>query len=149
MRNREARHPLARRRAGFTLVEVMVVLVIIGVMATVVTISVGDYLVKGKQTAARTEIAQISNALELYHVEYGSYPSNDEGLAKLQQKSPEHPHGILQGDLLDPWNGPYAYLYPGIQGKFDIICYGADGQEGGEGPDADLTNWNLSGSESP
>ncbi len=134
---------------AFTLVEVMVVIVLIGIMATVVTISVSDYLVTGKQTAVRNEIAQISNALELYHTEYGHYPSNEEGLAKLQEKSTEHPQGILQGDLLDPWNHPYAYVYPGIHGRYDIIGYGADGQEGGEGADLDLVSWNLSGAESP
>lgn len=134
---------------AFTLVEVMVVIVLIGIMATVVTVSVSDYLVTGKQTASRNEIAQISNALELYYTEYGHYPSNEEGLAKLQEKSTEHPHGILQGDLLDPWNHLYAYVYPGIHGRYDIISYGADGQEGGEGADLDLVSWNLSGAESP
>ncbi len=134
-----------RRSPAFTLVEIMVVVVIIGVLATVVTISVNDYLVTGKQTAARSEIARFSNALELFYTEFGRYPTNDEGLSKLQEKSPEHPNGILQGDLLDPWNHAYIYLHPGIHGTFDVLSYGSDGQEGGESADADIVSWNLSG----
>jgi general secretion pathway protein G len=135
-----------RRKAwGFSLVELMVVVLIMGLLATVVTVSVRDYLSKGKQTTARTEISQIGSALELFHAEYGHYPSNEEGLAKLQERSTEHPTGILQGDLLDPWNRPYIYIQPGLHGPYDILCYGGDGQEGGEGDDADIVSWNLSG----
>lgn len=121
----------------------MVVVVIIGLLASVVTVSVNDYLVKGRQTTARTEIAQIGNALQLFYTEYSRYPSNDEGLALLQQKTKEHPHGILQGDLLDPWGHEYVYVYPGLHGPFDVLSYGANGQEGGEGADADIVSWNL------
>jgi len=134
-------------RRAFTLVEIMVVIVIIGVLATVVTIQVSDYLVKGKQTAARSEIAQISNALELYYIEFNHYPGNDQGLAKLQEKTPQHPNGLLRGDLFDPWSHVYVYIYPGLHGKFDIVSHGADGVEGGEGPNADIVSWNLSGEE--
>lgn len=130
-------------RRGFTLVELMVVLVILGLLASVVTVSVNDYLITGKQTTARSEIAQLSNALELYYSEYGRYPSNDEGLALLKQSTPQHPHGILQGDLLDPWGNEYLYVYPGLQGKFDILSYGANGMEGGEGADLDIVSWEL------
>ncbi len=135
------------RRHGFTLVELMVVVVIIGVMATVVTISVSDYLVTGKQTAARTELAQLSSALELFYTENDRYPSNDEGLAKLKEKTPQHPNGILQGDLQDPWGHEYVYVYPGIHATFDVMSYGADGQEGGTGADLDIVSWDLAGVE--
>jgi general secretion pathway protein G len=134
---------LSTRGAGsaFTLVELMVVVVILGILATVVTVSVTDYLVKGKQSAAQAEIAQISNALQLFYTEFDRYPDNDEGLNGLKQPSPTHPHGVLQGDLLDPWGHAYLYIYPGVHGVFDLCSYGANGQEGGTGPDADLCNW--------
>ena len=130
-----------RNNSAFTLVELMVVVVIIGVLATVVTVSVTDYLVKGKQGAAQAEIAQIGNALQLFYLEFDRYPDNDEGLAALKEKSPTHPNGILQGDLLDPWGHQYIYVHPGIHGAFDLCSYGANGQEGGTGADVDLCNW--------
>ena len=134
-------------RPAFTLVELMVVVVIIGVLATVVTISVTDYLVTGKQTAARNEIAQMGNALELFYMDNDRYPTNDEGLAKLKEKTSQHPNGLLQGDLLDPWNHPYVYIHPGLHGKYDIASHGADGHRGGQGANADILSWNLSGAE--
>jgi general secretion pathway protein G len=133
-------------RSAFTLVELMVVVVIIGILATVVTVSVTDYLVKGKQNAARAEISQISNALQLFYTENDRYPDNDEGLSALTQPSTDHPSGLLQGDLNDPWNHPYVYVYPGLHGAFDICSFGANGQEGGTGADTDLCSWDLSGS---
>jgi len=132
-----------RVHRAFTLVELMVVLVILGLLASVVTVSVNDYLISGKQTTARSEIAQLSNALELYYSEYGRYPSNDEGLALLQQSTPQHPHGILQGDLLDPWGTEYVYIHPGLHGAFDLLSYGGNGMEGGEGADLDIVSWEL------
>jgi general secretion pathway protein G len=130
-------------RRSFTLVELMVVVVIIGVLATVVTVSVTDYLIKGKQSATRAEIAQMANALQLFYTEFDRYPDNDEGLALLKKTSPTHPHGILQGDLLDPWGHEYIYVYPGLHGAFDVCSYGANGQEGGTGSDADICSWDL------
>lgn len=133
-------HSLLR---AFTLVELMVVVVILGLLATIVTVSVGDYLVKGKQTAARAEISQITTALQLYYTEFDRYPDNDEGLQALKKISPQHPQGILQGDLLDPWGRPYVYVYPGLHGVFDVVSFGADGQEGGTGADTDISSWEL------
>jgi len=145
MQSTEWRMPTNWRMPGFTLVELMVVVVIIGVLATVVTVSVGDYLVTGKQNAARSEVASIGGALQLFHTEYDTYPSNDEGLAMLKKTTPEHPNGILQGDLLDPWGHEYVYVYPGLHGAFDVVSFGADGREGGSGGDLDIESWNLSG----
>ena len=127
--------------SSFTLVELMVVVVILGVLATMVTVSVTDYLIQGKQSAARTEIAQISNALQLFYTEFDRYPDNDEGLALLKKPNAAHPHGILQGDLLDPWGYEYIYVYPGLHGAFDVCSYGANGQEGGIGGDGDICSW--------
>lgn len=132
-------------RLAFTLVELMVVVVILGVLATVVTVSVNDYLITGKQTAARNEIAQITTALELFYTENDHYPANDKGLDLLQKKTTRHPNGILQGDLLDPWGHAYLYVYPGLHGVFDLLSQGADGQQGGEGADMDIVSWNLAG----
>lgn len=129
------------RRRSFTLVELMVVVVIIGVMATVVTVSVTDYLVSAKQNVARSEIATIKHALELFFMEHDRYPTNDEGLATLKAPSPEHPNGILTSDLEDPWGNDYIYIYPGVHGTFDLVSYGQDGQQGGTGANADITNW--------
>ena len=129
------------RRSAFTLVELMVVVVILGVLATVVTVSVTDYLVTGKQNATRSEIAQISNALQLFYTEFDHYPDNDEGLALLKKSSSSHPHGVLQGDLLDPWGSEYVYVYPGLHGAFDVCSFGANGREGGTGGDSDICNW--------
>jgi general secretion pathway protein G len=136
--NRQSKIDIAR---AFTLVEIMVVVVILGILATIVTVSVTDYLVKGKHNATRAEIAQIGNALQLFYSEFDRYPDNDEGLTLLQKSSTSHPHGILQGDLLDPWNHAYVYVYPGLHGAFDLCSYGANGQEGGIGADMDLCNW--------
>lgn len=132
------------RRRAFTLVELMVVVVILGILATIVTVSVNDYLVKGKQTAAKAEIARISEALNLFYLDHDRYPDNDEGLAALKQTTPQHPQGILQGDLLDPWGKPYVYVYPGVHGVFDLLSLGADGQEGGTGADTDVVSWEES-----
>ena len=133
------------KRTAFTLVELMVVVVIIGVMATVVTISVTDYLVTAKQNVTKSEIATIKSALSLYFMQHDRYPSNDEGLMALKKGTPSHPSGILTNDLKDPWKNAYIYVYPGTHGAYDIVSYGSDGQEGGTGANADITSWNLDG----
>lgn len=119
----------------------MVVVVIIGILATVVTVSVTDYLVKGKQNAAKAEIAQFASALQLFYMDNDRYPDNDEGLEVLRRSTPEHPQGLLQGDLLDPWGQAYVYVYPGQHGAFDVCSFGANKQEGGLGGDKDICSW--------
>jgi len=128
---------------GFTLVELMVVVVIIGVMATVVTVSVTDYLVTAKQNVARSEIATIKNALQLFFMEHDRFPTYEEGLATLKKKTAQHAGGILTSDLKDPWNHDYIYVYPGTHGAFDLISYGADGQQGGTGSNEDVVSWDI------
>lgn len=135
-----ARKHLPKIRA-FTLVELMVVVVILGVLATVITVSVTDYLVQGKQSAAKAEIAQMTSALTLFYTEHDRYPTTEEGLDLLTQSSPAHPNGILQGDLRDPWGNPYVYVYPGLHGPFDVCSYGAKGQPGGEHAETDICSW--------
>lgn len=130
-------------RLAFTLVELMVVVVIVGVMATVVTVSVTDYLVTAKQNVAKSEIATLKNGLSLYFMQHDRYPSNDEGLAILKKGTPQHPNGIVSNDLKDPWGHEYVYVHPGVHGAYDLLSYGADGQEGGIGGDADIVGWDL------
>ena len=132
-------------RGAFTLVELMVVVVIIGVMATAVTLSVTDYLVSAKQNVARSEIATIKNGLAMFFMENDRFPTNDEGLAILKKKTPQHPGGILTSDLKDPWGHEYIYVYPGSYGAYDLVSYGADRQEGGTGANMDITSWDLEG----
>ena len=134
------RGPCLRR--GLTLVELMVVVVILGILATTVTVSVRDYLVTGKQNAARQEMAQIVSALELFYMENDRYPGNEEGVAVLLERNDRHPDGLLRGgDANDPWGHPYQYVYPGLHGSFDLVCHGADGMEGGTGAASDIVSW--------
>lgn len=136
--------PDRRLRRGLTLVELMVVVVILGILATTATISVRDYLVSGKQNAAKQELAQIIAALDLFYMENDRYPNNDEGLDVLLEHTDQHPDGLLRGgDVNDPWGHPYQYVYPGVHGTFDLVCYGADGQEGGSGAAEDINSWEL------
>lgn len=132
------------RRRALTLIEVMVVVVILAILATTVTISVRDYLITGKQSAAKQEVAQIAAALELYFMENDRYPTTQEGLAVLQARTEKHPDGLIRGgDLNDPWGHPYQYVCPGVKGSFDLVCYGADGLEGGSGGAADIHSGDL------
>ena len=134
----------AQGRRALTLVELMVVVVILGILATTVTISVRDYLVTGKQNAAKQELAQLIAALELFYLENDRYPTNEEGLAVLLERTDRHPDGLLRGgDLNDPWGHPYEYVYPGVHGSFDLVCYGTDGLEGGSGASADISSWEM------
>jgi len=130
-------------RSGFSLVEIMVVIVIIGLLAGVVSINVRGYLIKAKQNTARQEIATIISALESFYGTYGRYPGNEEGLAILTRPSEKMPEGPLQGKLVDPWKNPYQYNSPGANGPYEVICYGADGREGGDGADADISSDDL------
>lgn len=141
--NRRLHNPKWNRRA-LTLVELMVVVVILGILATTVTLSVRDHLVTGKQNAAKQELAQIGAALELFYMENDRYPSNEEGVAALLERTERHPDGLLRGgDLNDPWGHPYQYIYPGLHGTFDLVCYGADGLEGGDGANKDISSWEV------
>lgn len=125
---------------GFSLVELMVVIVIIGLLAGVVTISVRSYLVRGKQNVGRLELSKICQALDTFYSEYDRYPTSEEGLGALVEKSDEFPDGILNKLPRDPWGHPYEYHQPGRKGPYEVVCYGADHREGGSGAEADLSS---------
>lgn len=132
-----------RNAFAFSLVELMVVLVIIGLLAGVVTLNVRHYLIKGKQNTARMEISTIAKALEEFYSVYGRYPTNEEGLEVLSQKTDKLPEPLLTQKAIDPWSRPYQYNHPGRNGPYEVLCYGADGREGGEGADGDMINTDL------
>ena len=132
-----------RSRAAFTLVELMVVIVLIGLLAGAVSLGVRGYLISGKQNIAKMEIAKIGQALETFYTAYDRFPGNDEGLDALVQPSDKFTDGILNKMPRDPWGHAYQYNQPGRSGAYDILCYGADGREGGEGADRDITSEDL------
>jgi general secretion pathway protein G len=141
------RHAQARAsRAGFTLIEMLVVLVIIGLIMGLVGPRVLSYLADARTKAARLQIESFSNALDLYYLDVGRYPTTQEGLAALVNRPPgldawNGPY-LKDGNVpMDPWRNAYAYAAPGAHGSYDLISYGSDGREGGEGSAADITNW--------
>jgi general secretion pathway protein G len=136
-------------RAAFSLVELTAVLALMAILSSVVTLSVRPIMTKGKQNAARAEIGNISSALETFNTLYGRYPTNDEGLAILTQKTDKLPEGLLKEVPSDPWGHPYQYNVPGQDGQpYEVICLGADGKEGGDGADADISSEHLKDSAS-
>ena len=127
-------------RRAFSLVELMAVLVILGMLSGLVAYKVRSYLLYGKQNAARVEIAKIREATEAFCAAYDHYPSNEEGIEILTKPGPKFVEGLLNKVPRDPWGNPYQYNNPGKNTAFDVICYGADGREGGEGPNQDITS---------
>jgi general secretion pathway protein G len=135
-----------RRQRGFTLVELLVVITIIGLIMGLVGPRVLNYLTESKAKAAKIQIESLSSALDLYFLDVGRYPNTSEGLAALVKRpgsSPAWNGPYLKGGLVpaDPWGNPYVYRSPGEHGSYDIISYAADGQEGGTGAAADITSW--------
>jgi general secretion pathway protein G len=125
----------------------MFVFVLIGILATLVTVNVRYFLLKAKQNAARAEISSISTALETFYSVNGRYPDNSEGLAILAQRTEKQPEPLLKQVPMDPWRHPYQYNRPGREGPYEVICFGADGRPGGTGGDADIVSWDLKESE--
>ena len=138
-----ARHRLA---AGFTLIELMVVLVIIGVLAALIVPNVLDRADDARVTAAKTDITNVMQALKLYRLDNQRYPTSEQGLQALINKPTTAPLPLNWRPYLeklpnDPWGRPYQYLNPGIKGEVDVMSFGADGASGGDGKNADIGSW--------
>jgi len=141
-----------RREKGFTLIEMLIVMVILGLLAALVGPRMFGKVGKSKQKAAKAQIALFETALDTYRLDTSRYPTTDQGLQALRVK----PSGVERWDgpylpkevPLDPWGHPYQYRSPGEHGDFDIISLGADGSEGGQGEDEDVVSWKDLGSES-
>lgn len=142
----EARTP----RAGFTLVEILVVIAIISLLAGVVLLNIAPQIGMGSQAAAKAQIQVLSSAATTYRMAHGRYPTQPQGLDALVRKPAQEPipenypdGGYLSGRTVppDPWKRPYIYLIPGRQNEnFEILSYGADGEPGGSGADADVSS---------
>ncbi len=135
-----------RRQAGFTLIEIMVVVVIIGVLAALVVPGVLGRADDARVTAARSDISSLMQALKLYKLDNQRYPSAEQGLEALVRKPavgtiPANWKVYVEKLPNDPWGRPYQYANPGVQGEIDVFSFGADGQAGGEGADADIGSW--------
>ena len=143
---------LASRRSaphttrGFTLIELMVVLVIIGVLGALIVPNVLDRAAGARVTAARTDVNNLVQALKLYKLDNQRYPSSEQGLRALVAKPttgviPPNWKPYLDKLPNDPWDHPYQYANPGVKGEIDVYSFGADGQIGGEGNDAEVGSW--------
>ena len=139
-----------RNQRGFTLIEIMVVVVILGILAAIVVPRLLDEPEKARRTAAATQIRSFEEALGIFKLENGFYPSTEQGLQSLVTKpivgripNRYKEGGYIRKIPLDPWGQPYLYLYPGVHGDLDLFSYGPDGETGGEGENADVANWNL------
>jgi general secretion pathway protein G len=131
---------------GFTLIELMVVLVIIGVLAALIVPNVLDRADDARVTAARTDVNNLMQALKLYKLDNQRYPTSAQGLQALMAKPGEGPIPTNWKHYLDklpndPWGRAYQYLNPGVHGEVDVLSFGADGQPGGEGKNADVGSW--------
>jgi general secretion pathway protein G len=146
-RRRFARAAGWQAQSGFTLLEVLVVLVILGLLAAVVAgPQIFKYLGTAKSEAAKVQVQQVGSALDLYRLEVGRYPTQEEGLTALV----EAPSGVNRWNgpylkkkeaIVDPWGRQFLYRYPGEHGEFDLYTLGADNAPGGNGEDQDITNW--------
>jgi general secretion pathway protein G len=135
-----------RRVQGFTLIELMVVLVIIGVLAALIVPNVLDRADDARVTAARTDVNNLMQALKLYRLDNQRYPAAEQGLEALVRKPttgtiPPSWRPYLEKLPNDPWARPYQYVNPGVKGEIDVFSFGADGQPGGEGANADVGSW--------
>lgn len=141
--------PIAPNRAsqqGFTLIEIMVVMVILGLLVAIVAPNIMGRSDQAKVTIAETQISNIGNALDLYRLDNNQYPSTQQGLEALVRKPngyPEprnwNPDGYLKSVPDDPWGNSYQYISPGSTGPYDLYSYGSDGREGGEGDASDIS----------
>lgn len=138
--------------SGFTLIEIMVVIIIMGILASYVAVRLTGQTEKARRTQATVQIDGLETALKLYKLDNGSYPSTEQGLQALVEPPTvgKLPRKWREGGYLerskvpkDPWGNDYIYLCPGLHGEIDLSSYGDDGEPGGEGKDADVNNWEM------
>jgi general secretion pathway protein G len=139
---------LRRSQSGFTLIEIMVVVVILGILAALVVPQVMNRPDQAKVTVAKGDIKAIGAALDMYKLDNFAYPSTQQGLEALVSRPSGNPpaknwnkDGYLKKLPVDPWGNPYQFLSPGSKGTYDLYSLGADGKEGGSDNDADIANW--------
>jgi general secretion pathway protein G len=143
---------IQHRSSGFTLIELMVVIVILGILAGLIVPRIMGRPDEAKLLKAKMQIESMETALKLYKLDNGAYPTTDQGLDALVSQSdiPPVPQKWREGGYLekgkvpsDPWGNAFVYLSPGVHGDFDLISYGADGVSGGEGKNQDINNWDV------
>jgi general secretion pathway protein G len=143
--------PYGKKRddRGFTLIELMVVIVILGILVGIVAPRIMDQPEKAKQVKGKAQIEGLESALKMYKLDNGAYPTTDQGLSALVEQ-PSGAKKWRKGGYLekgkvpkDPWGNDFIYLSPGTNGDFDLICYGADGVSGGEDENQDINNWDV------
>ena len=137
---------------GFTLIELMVVMVILGILASMIVPRIMDRPEEARRTKAAVDIQALEQALQMYKLDNGQYPTTEQGLQALVEAPSVgrlakrwRKGGYLDKSRVpkDPWDNDFVYISPGLHGDYDLISYGADGEPGGEGPDADINNWEL------
>lgn len=144
-------HP-HRRLGGFTLLEIIVVVFILGLLAAIVAPRIIGRTDDARIAEAKVQVRNFETALKLFKLDNGFYPDTQQGLEALTERpaAGRIPQNWREGGYLeqkkipvDPWGNPYVYVAPGLHGDYDILSYGADGKEGGEGTNADITNWDM------
>jgi len=142
--NHEEGNLRRRGELGFTLIELLIVMIILGLLAALVAPKMFQKVGSSKQKAAKTQISMLGTALDAYRLDMGRYPSGEDGLDALRKPPGQ---GSWDGPYLskdvppDPWGNPYVYRAPGEHGDYDLVSLGADGQDGGEGENADVVSW--------
>lgn len=138
----------AKLQPGFTLIEIMVVITILGILAAIIVPRVMDRPDQARIIAAQNDVRAIMSALKLYRLDNATYPTTEQGLQALVQRPetgqvPANWHRYLERLPKDPWGGEYQYLNPGVRGEIDVFSLGADGQPGGDGVASDIGSWNV------
>ncbi|BCL75630.1 type II secretion system protein GspG [Jeongeupia sp. HS-3] len=143
-------HVQGRAQRGFTLIEILVVITILAILGALIVPKIMDRPNEARVVAAKQDIRSVVQALKLYKLDNGRYPTTEQGLKALTEKPSQPPvpmnwktGGYLEKLPKDPWGGDYLYLNPGLKGEIDVMSYGADGTQGGEGYDADVGSWQL------
>jgi general secretion pathway protein G len=134
------------RQEGYTLVELLVVLAILGLLVAIAAPRLISYLGSARADTAKIQVEKLGTVLDLYHLEIGRYPTDQEGLKALVERPSQldtwnGPYLKNREALIDPWNRPYVYRFPGQHGDYDLYSLGADGREGGDGENRDITSW--------